>query len=144
MPGNNLNYSLDDISGMKLINTNHNDYLMLNDLNKAQMLVKEKGKKYAIIPDCAFIWIESQQTNPLTIDWPQDIELNNPEVYNRLIANINSQKNDIIFIVSKYEFNEVYEGFKPLGYYKIVNYIHKNFRKIGETKYYELYEYPSK
>ena len=139
-----LNYSLDNISGMKFVNTNLNNYLMLNDLNKAQTLVKEKGKKYAIIPDCAFIWITSSQLDPLIIDWPQDVELNNPQVYNRLIDDINSQKEDIIFIVSKYESSEVYEGFKPLRYYKLVNYVHKNFRQIDETKYYELYEYSNK
>ncbi|MGA2675803.1 MAG: hypothetical protein ACLQG5_02965 [Methanobacterium sp.] len=75
--------------------------------------------------------IYNSQENPLLIDWPQDTELNNTQVYNRVTTNLLNHKGKIIFIVQKYETYTLDQGFVPLGDYKIVDYVHAHLTKIG-------------
>lgn len=135
-----LNCNLGQFQGIKLIETNQNTYLYLEDLQTAQNVVKNSGKQYAVIPDNPFIWVKSPQLDPLSIDWPQDTELSNPEVYNRVIEDLENHKGKIIVIVQKYEASTLNNSFIYLNEYKIVGYVHCHFTKIGETKYFELYQ----
>jgi hypothetical protein len=139
-PAEYLNYNLGQFQGMKLIETNQNTYLYLKDLQTAQNIVKNSGKQYAIIPDNPFIWVKSPQPDPLSIDWPQDTELSNLKVYNGVIRDLENHKGKIVVIVQKYEASTLDGGFVPLNEYKIVDYVKCHFTKIGETKYFELYQ----
>jgi len=67
-----LIYNMGEVlPGEKLIKTNHNTYLFLEDLQVAENIAKEEGKEYAIIPHVAANWIKSSQTNPLSIEGPK-------------------------------------------------------------------------
>lgn len=141
-PASHLTYDLGDVlPGAKGIKTNKNTYDFLKDLQNAKNIAEEMGKKYCIIPDVAANWVKDSQSNPLPSDWPQNTELGRKELLDRAIGDLEKMRGTIIVIVQKYEAASLAGGFVSLGdSYKIVNYVHSHFYKIGETQYFELYE----
>lgn len=137
-----LNQDLGDVlPGARLIRTNDNTYSFLMDLQDAKNMVKSEGKNYCIIPDVAANWVRSLQRNPLSIDWPQETELGNQELVDRVVGDLEADRGRVIVIVQKYEANELASGLAPLSdSYAVVHYVRSNFRKVGETRFFELYE----
>lgn len=132
------------IAGAKFIQTNNNTYSYLLDLRSAVKIAKKSNKNYTVIPSAAAYWVKATELNPLSIDWMQKTELPNSELYNRIIEELNTQRNSEIEIVSKYWPEKLATEFTPIQnddkFYSIVGYIRKNFSKIKETKYFELYK----
>lgn len=96
---------------------------------------------YTIIPDCAGLWVKSDQANPLSIDWPQETELAHPELQKRVMRDLSLIRNKNVVIVQKVEANTLKDGFSPLSErYSIVNVVQKNFSKIYETSFFEVYQ----
>jgi len=141
-PASQLTYDLGDVlPGAKGIKTNKNTYDFFRDLQNAKNIAREIGKKYCIIPDMAANWVKDSQINPLPSDWPQNTELGRKELLDRAIGDLEKMRGTIIVIVQKYEAADLAKGFVSLsGSYAIVNYVHSNFDKMGETQYFELYE----
>jgi len=129
------------LPGAKLIKTNPNTYSFLKDLQVAKNIAKEEGKVYCIIPDVAANWVKSSQTNPLSIDWPQNTELGRQELVDRIIEDLEAHRGGLIVIVQKYQASSLASGFTPLpDSYTIVQYVRSNFNKTKETPFFELYE----
>jgi len=140
-PAYRLRYDLADVlPGAKLIKTNENTYAFLKDLEQAKKIATGLGKGYCVIPDLAVNWVASEQPNPLSIDWPQGIELASRELVNRVIKDLEDKRCAIVVIVQKCEAGGLAKGLVPLGNsYAVVNYVEENFDRIAETEFFDLY-----
>lgn len=142
-PSSELTKSLDGVlPGGRLIFTNPNTYEFLVDLDGTTDAVSERGRKYAIVPDVPGWWVQSEQTNPLLVDWPQPVELSNQYLIDRVTSDLAAQRGEVTVIVQKVQAFYLADGFVPLDedQYAVVQYVHENFEKTGETEFFELYE----
>lgn len=141
-PASHLTYDLGDVlPGAEGIKTNENTYNFFVDLRNAKNIVKERGKKYCIVPDTAVNWVKDPQSNPLPCDWSNNYVLGRKEVIDRVIGDLDEIRSEIIVIVQKYKAETLAGGGTPVSdEYVIVNYVRSNYDKIGETQYFELYE----
>lgn len=141
-PASELRYPLDGVlAGGKRINTNPVTYEYMKELQEA---VQQLGsREYAIIPDVAIHWVKSRQRNPLPIDWPQDIELSSPALFDRVVQALESERGKRIILAAKvkpFSLASEPEAITEKDVYSIVFYVRNHFQKIGETKYWEFYE----
>ncbi|MCA1730087.1 MAG: hypothetical protein LC751_11990 [Actinobacteria bacterium] len=142
-PSSELTKSLDEVlPGGRLIYTNPNTYDFLVDLNNATDEVSARNKTYAIIPDASGYWVQSRQTNPLLVEWPQPVELNNQYLIDRVTKDLEAKRGEVVLIVQKVQAFYLADGFVPLDndQYPVVKYVRANFEKTDETKFFELYE----
>jgi hypothetical protein len=142
-PSSGLTESLDGVlPGGRLIYTNPNTYEFLVDLNNATDEISAQGREYAIIPDVPGYWVQSKQTNPLLVDWPQPVELNNQYLIDRVTSDLAAKRGDVTVIVQKEQAFYLADGFVPLDVdqYAVVQYVRANFEKTDETEHFELYE----
>jgi hypothetical protein len=142
-PSSELTKSLDGVlPGGRLIYTNPNTYDFLLDLNEATDEVSRRNKTYAIIPDVPGYWVQSRQTNPLPIDWPQPVELGNQRLVDRVTSDLEADRGEVVIIVQKIHAFYLADGFVPLDedQYAVVRYVRENFEKTDETEFFELYE----
>ena len=142
-PSGELTRSLDGVlPGGRLIYTNPNTYDFLVDLNDATDEVSERNRTYAIVPDAPGYWVQSRQTNPLPIDWPQPVELGNQRLVDRVTGDLEAQRGEVVVIVQKVHAFYLADGFVPLDedQYAVVQYVRANFDKTDETEFFELYE----
>ena len=125
-----------------MIYTNPNTYEFLVDLNNATAEISAKGRQYAIIPDVPGYWVQSKQTNPLLVDWPQPVELNNQYLIDRVTSDLAAKRGEVTVIVQKEHAFYLADGFVPLDddQYAVVQYVRANFEKTDETEFFELYE----
>jgi hypothetical protein len=146
-PASELHCSLDGIlPGGKLIRTNPVTFEYLKELHEA--VEQSGGQEYAVIPDAAIHWVKSSQRNPLPIDWPNDMELSNPMLLNRVIQALESQHGRIVVLVAKVTGSSLGDKPKPLSdayppvltYNKVAPYVASHFQKIGEMQYWEIYK----
>jgi hypothetical protein len=138
-----LEYDLGEVlPGGNGIKTNNNTYYFLKDLNDIKSIAKQRNENYCIIPDISVNWIKESQSNPLSADWPQDIELASTELRERVVADIESLRGNISIITQKYEAYYLSEGLLKIdqGDYFIVDYVRSNFNKTADTDFFELYE----
>jgi hypothetical protein len=142
-PSSELTESLGEVlPGGRLIYTNPNTYEFLVDLNDAADAVSANNRTYAIIPDVPGWWVQSQQTNPLLVDWPQPVELGNQYLIDRVTSDLAAKRGEVTVIVQKMHAFYLADGFVPLDedQYAVVRYIRANFEKTSETEFFELYE----
>jgi hypothetical protein len=130
------------LPGGALIVTNENTYEFLADLQTAQRSLGGTG--YALVPDCAALWIGASHANPLPIDWPQAVELSRPELLQRVLASLDEGRGKRRVLVQKVYARQLKDGFFALTsqteYYAVVGYVRSRFRKVGETRWFEVYE----
>jgi hypothetical protein len=142
-PSSELTKPLDGVlPGGRLIYTNPNTYDFLVDLNEATSDVASRDKTYALVPDVPGYWVQSKQTNPLPIDWPQPVELGSQYLVDRVTGDLEAERGDVVVIVQKVHAFYLADGFVPLDedQYPVVRYVRENFEKTDETEYFELYE----
>ncbi len=142
-PSSELTRSLDGVlPGGRLIYTNPNTYDFLVDLNDAADEVSSRDRTYAIIPDVPGYWVQSKQLNPLPVDWPQPVELGSQRLVDRVTRDLEAERGEVVVIVQKVHAFYLADGFVPLDedQYAVVQYVHANFEKTGETEFFELYE----
>jgi hypothetical protein len=142
-PSSELTRSLDGVlPGGRLIYTNPNTYDFLVDLNDATDEVSSGDRTYAIVPDVPGYWVQSRQTNPLPVDWPQPVELGNQHLVDRVTRDLEAERGEVVIIVQKVHAFYLADGFVPLDedQYAVVRYVRENFEKTGETEFFELYE----
>lgn len=136
-----LTQALDGIfPGGNLIRTNPNTNAFLADLHVA--IDRTKNRDYAILPDLAGYWAKSTQANPLPIDWAQGTELNHPALVNRVLKSLEAHRSSMVVIVQKVRADSLANEFIPLSDsdYAVVRHVRSHFTKMGETKYFDLYE----
>jgi len=141
-PAKNLTKELDNIlPGGNSIRTNPNTYQFLNNLQQAIDFAQNSSQTYAIIPELAGYWVKSSQANPLPIDWPIEIELNNPQLISRVVDDLESLRGKTAIIVQKVKAAQLADAFFPLpdGVYEVVQYVRTNFTEIHETEFFEIY-----
>jgi hypothetical protein len=134
---------LDEVlPGGRLIYTNPNTYEFLVDLRNAADMISERNRKYAIIPDVPGYWVQSKQTNPLLVDWPQPVELGNQYLIDRVTSDLTAKRGEVTVLVQKVHAFYLADGFVPLDddQYAVVQYVRANFSKTYETEFFEFYE----
>lgn len=129
------------LPGGRLLRTNPVTYEYLKELHDT--VEGLHGQEYAIIPDDAIYWVKAPQKNRIPTDWPQDIELPTPALFNRVTGSLESQRGRLVILVAKVTGFSL--GDKPVPFgedhlYKIVPYVQSHFRKVGETRYWTVYE----
>jgi hypothetical protein len=142
-PSSELTRSLDGVlPGGRLIYTNPNTYDFLVDLNDATDDVSSRNRTYAIVPDVPGYWVQSRQTNPLPVDWPQPVELGSQHLVDRVTRDLEAERGEVVVIVQKVHAFYLADGFVPLDedQYAVVRYVRENFEKTDETEFFELYE----
>lgn len=130
------------LPGGALIYTNPRTYAYMADLKDATVRAREKGKRYAIIPQTAGWWVQSEQPNPLPIDWPWPVELGNRQLNDRVTRALAAERGKTVVIVQRVEAFDLAGGEARLDSkrYPVVQYVRANYRKTGETRFFELYE----
>jgi hypothetical protein len=142
-PSSELTRSLDGVlPGGRLIYTNPNTYDFLVDLKEATDEVSSRNRTYAIVPDVPGYWVQSRQTNPLPVDWPQPVELGSQHLVDRVTSDLEAERGEVVVIVQKVHAFYLADGFVPLDedQYAVVRYVRENFEKTDETEFLELYE----
>ncbi len=142
-PSSELTESLDGVlPGGRLIYTNPNTYEFLIDLDNATDMISERNRTYAIIPDVPGYWVQSEQTNPLLVDWPQPVELGNQYLIDRVTSDLAAERGDVTVLVQKVHAFYLAEGSVPLDVdqYAVVQYVRANFEKTHESEFFEFYE----
>ena len=140
-PAIKLTGNLDGVfPGAKFIRTNANTLEYLEDLQVA--IGRVYGKRYIILPDTAGYWVKSGQLNPISIDWPLSIELANNRLVHRVERDLGQQKGEAAILLEKVAVEDLAAGFHPLlaEHYPILPYVHENFRKVDETKFFDILE----
>lgn len=139
-PASNLTQELGGVfPGASRIRTNTNTYRFLVDLQKAIGMAQGLASTYGVIPDCAGLWVQSPQPNPIPIDWAQGVR-ENEKLINRVANELESIRDHNIVIVQKVHANQLANGFVPLSdWYALVRYVREQFTKVGETEFFELY-----
>jgi hypothetical protein len=137
-----LTQNLDGLlPGGNNIKTNPRTHEFFVDMQRA---IDQIGhKRYAVIPDCAGYWVKNTQTNPLPLDWPQSVEVCSDELAERLVFEMGMQREKTYILVQKIMASRLNDGYIPLiesQYYFLVRYIHHYYTKIGETKFFEIYQ----
>src|ERR671916_826293 len=142
-PSSELTESLDGVlPGGRLIYTNPNTYEFLVDLDNAADMISERNRTYAIIPDVPGHWVQSEQTNPLLVDWPQPVELGNQYLVDRVTSDLAAKRGEVTVLVQKVHAFYLADGSVPLDddQYAVVQYVRANFSKTHETEFFEFYE----
>lgn len=142
-PAAQLTYALDGVfPGARGIKTNPNTYAFLADLQQAVAQARQYPDPYAILPDIPGYWARAAQRNPLPIDWAKDTELPDSFLLQRLTDAIDAQRPHLTVIVQKVQAFPLRDGFKKLGSsdkFAAARHVRQQFKKCGETKYFELY-----
>jgi len=144
LPAPALTRYLDGVlPGGKQIRTNSNTYDYLADLHTA--IARTNGRIHAILPDNAGFWVKHSQVNPLPADWADWLlpeGSGKPSQLDRMVEALETRRGRIVVIVQKVSARSLAMGFEPLAKarYPIVDYVRASFTKVGETKYFELYE----
>ena len=136
-----LTYDLGDVlDGGKGIKIDRNTYAVLYDLKNTTEALESQGIEYAIVPDLAAFWIESDQRNILPCDWPQNVELGSNELVQRVEKVLQERKGEIVVIVEKYETSKLGTGLVPLSdSYKVVQYVKVSLEYQSQSAFFEIY-----
>lgn len=130
------------LPGGRLIYTNPGTFAFMSDLDRTVNRISATGKEYTIIPDVPGYWAQAEQTNPLPIDWQFPVELRNQALIDRVKRDLEAEQGETVVIVQKVDAFFLANDLLPLDKrdYPVVRYVHKNFDKVGETRFFELYE----
>lgn len=141
-PAANLSASLDGVlAGGRGLVTNPNTAELMVDLRSAIELAR--GRPVAIVVDFPAYWVRSAGRNPLSIDWPQGIELNRPELRARVIDDLERLRGRGVIIVQKHDTATAPRGFQPTADsddYFLIAHVRDRFRRMGGTAHFDLYK----
>ena len=131
----------DLLPGLQRIRTGPNTAAFLRDLKLAVTLAGDRP--YAIIPDLAAYWVKAGVRNPLPMDWPLGDILIRDDLIERFTNALPGSERQQVVIVQKVRANALARGFLALPdsqRYVVATYARTHLKKIGETKFFELYE----
>lgn len=129
-----LNYSLDKISPkLRYIKTSKETFEKLLELKN---LIHQYGNKYIVAPNFPMTHYVFNTQSVLPADWILNTEVNrNPELFIKLAAD----KENFIFLEKTFLEGEEFMYDHKENFSIISLYIYENFRKIGETKRFIVY-----
>ncbi|MFH1868403.1 MAG: hypothetical protein ABH843_05485 [Candidatus Omnitrophota bacterium] len=130
--------------GANMIKADFNTYQLLSDLKEA--IDKAEGSNYIIVPDFAAWWVKSKKENILPVEWIGTYGpyfTKNSELRNRAIETLKANRADTIVIVHRVK-TTFSNGFTFLAEEDygdtITPYVFRNFKMIGNTRFFELYK----
>jgi hypothetical protein len=130
------------LAGAAGVRTNPNTFEVLSDLRG--LVDQLNGRRYALVVDFPGWWAKSAQANPSPTDWPQSIELCTEGLQDRFSSRMVALRGNTVFVVQKVQATTLADGFIPVGndnlYYGAAVWIRHTFRKVGETRFWDLYE----
>lgn len=136
-----LTYTLDSVfPGTAKLLTNQNTHDFLADLRVAVSMAG--GGQYAILPDMPGYWVQAGQPNPLSVDWTLFIEISRPELVARVNDELDARRGSMVVIMQKYRADIMRSTFAPVpeDYSEAYDHVLKNYQKVGETRFFEIYE----
>jgi hypothetical protein len=86
--------------------------------------------------------VKATQPNPLPTDWPNWIELGRPVLLARVTDRMDAERPGMTFIIQKIDAFSLGRGLVPLadgGRYPVTAYVRRNYTKIDETRFFDLY-----
>lgn len=130
------------LPGGRGVFTNPNTFGFLKDLVRTTDALRAQGRRYAVVPEATQFWVTSPQPNPLSSDWPIDPELADARLSRRVLDELDALHGKAVIVVQKYWTIHLPGGDRPIapGECKVVDKVRKDFRRVGETEYLELYE----
>ncbi len=122
------------------VRTNPRVREMLAELRDLATSATQASVRYAVLPDCAAWWIGALQPNPLPFIWDNEVELPGP-LRARAVEALRQTRGRVRFFVTRYETDSLAEGLRPLRpRYPATQALRSMARKLGETRYFEIYE----
>jgi hypothetical protein len=148
MPARDLAWPVGEaLPGGRGLRTQSRTIATLAELRMLALEREAAGRTYAVLTDNAAHWIRSRQRNPLPCDWPQVTELGySPELVARFLAAIQALPPDAEILVQRYlisEYSWILAAVPPeMSYYFPQHWVRAHWRKVGETRYFEIYAQP--
>ena len=138
----------DVLPGAAGMRTNELTYAVLADLRQLIAQCEAEHQPYAILTDCAAVWIRSPQRNLLPAEWPQETELGyDAKLVNRVVDAVRGLPPGSRVFVQRVLISELSLGLYgvPLewNYYFVQNWVRKHARRTGESRFFEVYLPPA-
>lgn len=135
-------YSLTGVlAGGAGLNTSSNVHAVLLDLSEAIRRAEHTGHPYAILPDMPGHWARSTVPNPLPLDWVANPELSDPVLQEQVVQALESRRGHLVIIVQKLQGRQLWRyALQQNNRPATVAYTRRHFKRIEETKYFELYQ----
>jgi hypothetical protein len=149
LPARDLPWSVGEaLPGGSGLRTHNRTIATLAELRMLALEREAAGRTYAVLTDNAAHWIRSGQRNPLPCDWPQETELGySQELVGRFIDAIRALPPGAEIIVQRYLISEYSWILAPvpveMSYYYPQHWVRANWRKVGETRFFEIYAAPT-
>jgi hypothetical protein len=130
------------------LRTNVRTFAVLQDLRRQLDRFEAEGTPYALLTDCAAVWIRSPQRNPLPCEWPQITELGyDQHSVDRMTGAIRQLPPNSRILVQRVLISELSYTLAPLGtgwsYYAVQNWVRAHGQRVGQTVYFEIYAPPA-
>ncbi len=130
------------------LRTNVRTFAVLQDLRRQLDRFEAEGTPYALLTDCAAVWIRSPQRNPLPCEWPQITELGyDQHSVDRMTGAIRQLPPNARILVQRVLISELGYTLAPLGtgwgYYAVQNWVRAHGQRVGQTVYFEIYAPPA-
>lgn len=120
--------------------TDEQTYTFFKDLNSAKTVAQQDGHAYCLIPDGAVEWILSEQPNPLSCDWPQDTELGNPLLLERVRQDIARHPNLRVIIQKVRAQWLAFPHKRRTERPGVERYVRASFQPVAETEFFAIFE----
>ncbi len=132
------------LPGAGFIQTNRNTFDLIADLRTAteRVTLMEKVDTYTLVPGVPAHWVGSVYGNPLPLDWMQERELTRPGLLALAQNRLDANKGNIVILVQKCDVEKIALGVRPLPpgpYDALIAHVRKGYRKVDETRYFEIY-----
>lgn len=138
-----LNYALGEVMpGASNIRTSIDTYKFMKELVEITDHLRSEGRTYAVVPEAAQFWVTSPQPNPLSSDWPIDQEILDDRLRQRVLGEIDGLKGKASIVVQKFDAALIVGDRVPMESKAamIIDRIRKDFHKVRETEFFDIYE----
>ena len=125
-----LTYKMEEVfPQLKFIKSDKATFEKYVELKK----LSDSYKNFTVIPSMTLAHYLTKTINPIGIDWPLDVEINDEAT---LLIKQLSDKNATVFMENSEFTNKELEG------YAIKRYIENNWKLLKKTKYFTIYSPP--
>ncbi|MEX0967207.1 MAG: hypothetical protein WD077_08205 [Bacteroidia bacterium] len=142
LPARQLQYSLDGVlPGAAGIYTNSTTYHFLKNLTD---VAENAGfRTIAVLPETPAFWVKHSQLNPMSLDWPAGLEVQNSSILQRLKNDLDSLPEGSWVLAQKYQAAPLSFTKEPLDSqlqkYGIITYLRLHWQIEHESDYFRIY-----